>query len=98
MSNSFFINYFLTNFLTFYDFRITARYVFSIQNITKIDMKKCQNRQNRETRTQNFPLSNYGGRQVVRKFAITTNAKFLKLNLILLIDQLRPAQGDERWW
>ena len=50
-----FINVFLTNFLAFYDFPLLLYAVFfSSTNITKIDMKKCQNRRNRETRTQNF--------------------------------------------
>ena len=46
---------FLTNFLTFYDFPLLLYAMFFLStNITKIDMKKCQNRRNRETRTQNF--------------------------------------------
>ena len=50
-----FIHVFLTNFLTFYDFPLLLYAMFFLStNITKIDMKKCQNRQNRETRTQNF--------------------------------------------
>ena len=50
-----FINVFLTNFLTFYDFPLLLYAMFSLSsNITKIDMKKYQNRRNRETRTQNF--------------------------------------------
>ena len=50
-----FIHVFLTNFLTFYDFPLLLYAMFFLStNITKIDMKKCQNRQNRETRTQIF--------------------------------------------
>ena len=40
-------------------------------------MKKCQNRRNREARTQTFSsLPNHGGRQVDKKFPIPTNAEF----------------------
>ena len=40
-------------------------------------MKKCQNRRNREARTQTFSsLPNHGGRQVDKKFLIPTNAEF----------------------
>ena len=50
-----FINVFLTNFLTFYDLPLLVYdMLFLFTNITKIDTKKCQNRRNRETRTQNF--------------------------------------------
>ena len=52
--------------------------MFSLStNLTKIDMKKCQNKRNRETRTQTFSSPpNHGGRQVVKKFPIPTNAEF----------------------
>ena len=49
-----FTNVFLTNFLTFYDFPLLVYAVFFCPLTTKIDMKKCQNKWNRETRTQNF--------------------------------------------
>ena len=56
-SKSFIHNVFLTNFLTFYYFPLLLHAMFFLStNITKIDKKKCQNRRNRETRTQNFLL------------------------------------------
>ena len=51
--------------------------MFSLSTNLKIDMKKCQNRRNREARTQTFSsLPNHGGRQVDKKFPIPTNAEF----------------------
>ena len=50
-----FINIFLANFLTFYDFHLLLYAMFFLSTkIMQIDVKKCHNRWMRETRTQSF--------------------------------------------
>ena len=54
-------------------------------------MKKCQNRRNREARTQTFSSPpNHGGWQVVKKCPIPTNTEFFSSLVYTLMTYIHP--------
>ena len=92
-----FINDFLTNFLTLWLSFITVRYFFCLLTQQKLTWKECQNRWNRDTRTQNFlHCSTVVGSKLLGKFPIPTNYKFFK-SLVYTLMTLVSTFQSQQW-